>query len=186
MNIFILGFDPVSSAQMQCNAHVVKMILESAQMLSTAHRMLDGTVEKQPSKSGKRVVNYWRHPTLDDVLYKAVHHHHPCTVWTMACADNYRWHYDHWIALCHEFQHRFGKDHTTFLKLRDVLYLAPRGTLGIPRTSFAQAMPDEFKNSADPVAAYRSYYQTKQDRFKMKWTNRPIPDWFKLKEAEHV
>ena len=53
MNLFILHNDPVIAAQMQCDKHVVKMIIESAQMLSTAHRVLDGTVQIGPSKSGK-------------------------------------------------------------------------------------------------------------------------------------
>ena len=56
MNIFVLDMNPVTAAQMQCDKHVVKMIVESAQMLSTAHRMIDGYLEKRPSKSGKRMV----------------------------------------------------------------------------------------------------------------------------------
>ena len=85
MNIFILDKHPVVAAQQQCDKHVVKMIVESAQMLSTAHRMLDGHVEKRLSKSGKRMINYWYHniPEKEELLYKAVHHGHPCTVWTM-------------------------------------------------------------------------------------------------------
>ena len=74
MNIFILSEDPTKAAQLQCDKHVVKMIVESAQMLSTAHRMLDGYVEKRPSKSGKRMINYWVHPKpyKEELLYKAV------------------------------------------------------------------------------------------------------------------
>ena len=60
MNIFILDNDPVLAAQQQCDKHVVKMIVESGQMLSTAHRMLDGVVERRPSKSGKTTVNYYK------------------------------------------------------------------------------------------------------------------------------
>ncbi len=58
MNIFVLDEDPVISAQMMCDKHIPKMIVEAAQMLSTAHRMLDGYMEKRPSKSGKRMVKY--------------------------------------------------------------------------------------------------------------------------------
>ena len=53
MNIFILHKDPIKAAQDQCDKHVVKMIVESAQMLSTVHRMLDGSIEQRPSKSGR-------------------------------------------------------------------------------------------------------------------------------------
>ena len=63
MNIFILNEDPVIAAQEQCDKHVVKMIVESAQMLSTVHRMLDGSIEQRPSKSGKRILKYYK---LDD------------------------------------------------------------------------------------------------------------------------
>ena len=81
------------------------MVLESAQMLSTAHRMLDGNTSTGVSKSGKRTVKKYVHPELDDVLYKAVHFNHPCTVWTMKTAGNYQWHYDHFVALCDEYAH---------------------------------------------------------------------------------
>ena len=60
MNIFILDEDPVVAAQLQCDKHVVKMIVECAQMLSTAHRMLDGEEYRAPSKSGKRIVKKWQ------------------------------------------------------------------------------------------------------------------------------
>ena len=58
MNIFILNEDPIKAAQDQCDKHVVKMIVESAQMLSTVHRMLDGTIETRKSKSGKTNVKH--------------------------------------------------------------------------------------------------------------------------------
>ena len=80
MNIFILDKDPVMAAQLQCDKHVVKMIVESAQMLSTAHRMLDGKVIKKPSKSGKTMVKYYDlYEGADDLeaemlFYSAVHH----------------------------------------------------------------------------------------------------------------
>ena len=111
MNIFILDKNPIIAAQMQCDKHVVKMIVESAQMLSTAHRMLDGYVEKRPSKSGKRIISYWVHPNknYEATLYKAVHHSHPCTIWTMESASNYNWHYTHWTSLCKEYQYRYNK-----------------------------------------------------------------------------
>ena len=96
MNVFILHEDPVVAAQMHCDKHVPKMIVESAQMISTAHRMLDGSTIKKPSKSGKRIINYWEHPDPidEELLYKAVHHNHPCTVWTRESLHNYNWHYE--------------------------------------------------------------------------------------------
>ena len=84
MNVFVLNKDPVIAAQEHCDKHVVKMIIESAQMLSTAHRMLDGKAEKRRSVSGKTIQQYYAlSDDRENVLYKAVHKYHPCTVWTM-------------------------------------------------------------------------------------------------------
>ena len=183
MNIFRLDNDPIIAAQLQCDKHVVKMIVESAQMLSTAHRMLDGYVEKRPSKSGKRMVNYWVHPdkSMEDVLYKAVHHGHPSTVWTMESIENYQWHYDHFVALLDEYTYRYGKEHGT-AKLKDILATPPSNIPTIEETPFKLAMADHPDCIAlgDPVKAYRAFYQTKQDRFKMSWTKRSIPEWFQV------
>ena len=109
MNIFVLDKDPHIAAQMHCDRHVPKMIVESAQMLSTAHRLLDGEEYMAPSKSGKRMVKHYRLPDHDDIIYKAVHAKHPCTIWTMQSFDNYVWHYDLFKYLSWEFEYRFCK-----------------------------------------------------------------------------
>lgn len=182
MNIFILDNNPITAAQLQCDKHVVKMIVESAQMLSTAHRMLDGYVEKRASKSGKRMINYWVHPDsfMEDKLYKAVHHGHPSTVWTMETYENYNWHYEHFVGLCDEYKYRYGKVHGTDTLLRDVLAKHPQNIPMIEQTPFKLAMKDypECIALGNAVEAYRAFYQTKQDRFKMAWTKRSIPEWF--------
>ena len=183
MNIFILDHDPTKAAQLLCDKHAAgKMAVESAQMLSTAHRMLDGNVIKAPSKSGKRMVNKYIHPdpAMDDVLYNAVHFHHPCTVWTMQTTANYRWHFEHFIALCNEYKYRYGKTHLTDTKLRKVLAKYPTNLPKKKLTQFALAMQHQPQciNRDDPVQSYRDYYNTKQDNFKMVWSKREIPDWF--------
>jgi hypothetical protein len=184
MNLFILDKDPVKAAQLQCDKHVVKMLLESGQMLSTAHRMLDGNVELRPSKSGKREVKYWVHPDskLEQVLYRVAHQAHPCTVWTMQSNNNYTWHYIHFVALCNEYKYRYGKTHLTDTKLREVLETLPRN---IPVGHFTP-QPLAMKSNPecmfeDVVKSYRAFYQTKQDRFKMVWTKREVPEWFEFK-----
>lgn len=187
MNIFILDENPIKAAQLQCDKHVVKMIIESAQMLSTAHRMLDGYVEKRRSKSGKRMINYWVHPNknLEATLYKAVHHGHPCTVWTMESNDNYNWHYDHFVALCTEYRYRYNKIHATETLLTELLSSIPNNIPISNLTDFPLAMKanPECIHEGDPVRSYREYYQTKQDRFKMAWTNRSTPNWFEQQGA---
>ena len=81
MNVFVLDNDPVIAAQQHCDKHVVKMIIESAQMLSTAHRMIDGKPEKRPSVSGKTMQQYYVLPDeRENLFYKAVHKYHTCTV----------------------------------------------------------------------------------------------------------
>jgi len=184
MNIFILDLDPVIAAQMQCDKHVVKMLLESAQMLSTAHRIIDGNGVRGLSKSGKRSVLKWSHPTLDEVLYSAVHQNHPCTQWTMISKSNYQWHYAHFVALCDEYSYRYGKVHKTDGKLRDVLKFNPKNIPDLDLTEFPLAMGDnpECKIIEDPVKSYRKFYQTKQKRFKMLWTRRKVPSWFEVIE----
>lgn len=182
MNIFILSKNPTEAAQLQCDKHVVKMIVESAQMLSTAHRMLDGTEQRRPSKSGKRMSKYWELPDdREQILYKAVHMGHPCTVWTMQSHMNYAWHYSHFVALCDEYTHRYDKVHSTDTKLRQILSHMPTNIPLTGMTPFALAMgvAPHCINKNDPVGSYREFYQTKQDRFKMVWSKRKTPDWFK-------
>ena len=181
MNLFVLSNDPVEAAQLQCDKHVVKMIVESGQMLSTTHRMLDGTLESRPSKSGKTKSKYWVHPdpVLEKVLYRAVHMHHPCTVWTMQTSENYKWHYMHFVALCDEFKYRYGKIHRTDEVLRDVLSFPPMKLPNGPLTKQPLAMKSNPECMFDDVVeSYRAFYQTKQARFKMAWTKRNKPDWF--------
>ena len=185
MNIFILNESPVISAQDQCDKHVVKMIVESGQMLSTAHRMLDGKVYRKPSKSGKTMIKYYDHPTLEDQLYKAVHHGHPCTVWKMESVCNYMGHYRHFVALCDEYMYRYGKRHLTDTLLRDILRTPPANIPQVERTPFKLAMGSNPEcMMSDPVESYRAFYQTKQDRFTMVWTKRPVPEWFEPRNME--
>jgi hypothetical protein len=181
MNIFILSKQPEESARLLCDKHISKMVVESAQMLSTAHRMLDGSPIKIPGKRG----SYYLHPDsiLEAILYKAVHMHHPCTKWTMVSNNNYTWHYSYFIAMCNEYTFRYGRVHKTHALLGDVLRTPPRNIEIGPKTQFVLAMNSNpecmFPN--DPVKSYRMFYQTKQDRFKMVWTKRDVPEWFTLK-----
>ena len=130
MNLFILNDDPILAAQQQCDKHVVKMIIESAQMLSTTHRMVDGKMERRPSKSGS-MLQYFYHGDKEKemTLYKACHFNHPCTIWTRENTANYNWHYKHFIALCDEYTHRYGRTHATDIKLRQALKTPPNNMI---------------------------------------------------------
>jgi len=180
MNIFILDKDPVIAAQMLCDRHIPKMIVESAQMLSTVHRLLDGTPEKRPSKSGKTIQTYYSFgDERDDLYYLAVHKYHPCTTWTMESKGNYDWHYNHFVGMAEEYEYRRGKQHATFVKLGKLLEKAP---INIPQaglTEFAQAMshyPDCMVKG-DAVKAYRNYYHVAKPFATWTW-KRPAPTWW--------
>jgi hypothetical protein len=161
MNIFILDKDAVLAAQMQCDKHVVKMIVESAQMLSTAHRLLD--------------------ESTDQTLYKVAHKSHPCTLWTMRSNNNYNWHYIHFGALCREYTHRYGKIHKSEERLLSRLSVPP---VNIPVGHFtpqplAMKSNPECMDPNDVVGSYRKFYMTKLARMPMVWTNREVPEWFR-------
>jgi hypothetical protein len=181
MNIFILDNNPVTAAEMLCDRHVPKMIVESGQMLSTAHRLLDGIPEKRRSKSGKTIQTYFSFgDERDDVYYAAVHKYHPCTTWTLASKENYKWHYEHFIAMCSEFEYRRGKVHKTYEVLGEALKKTPINIPDIGLTEFAQAMshyPDCIVKG-DAVKAYRNYYHMAKSFAKWDW-RRPAPDWWK-------
>lgn len=185
MNIFFLSNDPVEAAQLQCNKHVLKMPTESAQMLSTVHRVCDGYAATRITEKGRKLT-YYHHPELDDVLYKTVHVNHPSTIWTRATRANYLWHYQHFVALCDEFEFRYGKPHGSFLKLNEILKNPPKNIPDSPLTTFALAMKSnpECQFPEDPVKSYRLFYQTKQHRFKMIWKKRDAPQWFKYVEKQ--
>jgi len=136
MNIFYLHEDPKLAAIVQYNKHVVKMILESAQMLCTAHH----------------------HYGNEDVPYKKAHYNHPSTVWVRQNDKQYKWLYNHMIALGIEYYVRYGRTHLTITKCKDILKHLPPG---IPIGTFTeppQCMPEEYKHKDSSITAYWQYY----------------------------
>lgn len=180
MNIFVLDEDPAAAAMMMCDKHIPKMILESAQMLSTAHRVLDGKPTKRRSRSGKSEITYYAFgDRRDDLYYSAVHIGHPCTKWTMESSTNYNWHFFHLNALSKEYHYRRGKYHKTWEKLGMLLAAPPQNISEGPRTEWAQAM-DQFPNCKVPgnaVQAYRNYYHATKHFAKWEW-GREAPHWW--------
>jgi hypothetical protein len=179
MNIFLLHSDPVIAAQMQCNVHVVKMVTESAQMLSTAHRLIKGTPQYDISNKGRKTLRLMLEND-EHIFYKAVHVKHPCTLWSLESTANYNWHYKHFVALCEEYTYRYGKIHKSDAQLRKILETPPTGIPERGLTPFKLAMKEfpECIVKDDPVESYRRFYMSKQERFKMVWSKRERPDWF--------
>jgi hypothetical protein len=175
VNIFAIDKDPIQSAMWMVDKHVVKMILETAQLLSTAHRVLDGEQYIDKTKTGRNVKR-WRLPDdREQNLYSATHINHPSAVWARATNNNYNWLYCHFHALCKEYTHRYGKIHkcqNMYHWLCTPPYNIPVGYL----TPVTPAMPDEYKVPFDTVASYRNYYrEAKKDLHK--WTKRETPEW---------
>jgi hypothetical protein len=182
VNIFYLDKDPIVAAQMSCDKHVCKMIVESAQMLSTAHRMIDGTQYTGKTKNGRNIKR-WKHPNsnLEETLYLACHTGHPSTLWVMQSAYNYHWLYKHMMALNTEFKMRYGhiQDHKSIRLLEGALMYAPKNIpLNKIATDPTPAMPDYCKIPGDVVESYRKYYCLEKTRFATWKSPATIPLWF--------
>jgi hypothetical protein len=178
MNIFYLSQDPVESARAHLDKHVVKMILEYAQLLSTAHRIIDGNETVVLSKSGRKKKVWQLNDDRDSILYAATHSNHPSAIWARQSSANYTWLYNLFVATCDEYTYRYGKVHLTDTKLRNILHNTPKNigksVIWQPPTP---AMPDECKVAGDNLASYKRYYIDKKADM-AKWTNREPPEWF--------
>jgi hypothetical protein len=160
MNIFFLSEDAFEAARMQVDKHVVKMILESAQLLSTAHRVLDG----DPLPDIRQ----------EELFYRATHKNHPCAKWVRESVENYNWMVDHFDALLSEYTHRYNKEHACTRLLYD-LQSPPLKLKNWDWTPPPSCMPDECKIGA-LVDNYREYYR-KHKSHMFKWTSREPPQW---------
>ena len=150
MNIFYLDHDPYRAASYFYDKHKVKMILESAQMLCTAHHCYGSSEQKA------------------NVPYKQAHLNHPSTVWARRSRTTYMWLYDHMIALGKEYTKRYGKEHLTIAKCRDFLSTPPAHIQGDEWVEPPQCMPDEYKVEGDSVSAYWNYYEQEKHTVKNK------------------
>ena len=176
MNIFAIDEHPVRAARQMVDKHVVKMILEAGQMLSTSHRVLDGEEYYDRTKNNRRIKRWRLSDEREAKLWKASFVGHPCTQWTMESRMNYRWHATHALALCREYTHRYEKIHNSQALIE---YLFNREPLNIREgglTKFAVAMPDQYKVECS-VESYRNYYRGEKAYF-AKWKNRETPVWW--------
>jgi len=178
MNIFVLDTDAATSARMMCDKHVVKMIVESCQLLSTAHHVLDGDELSVVSKKRK----YKSYICTKKNICKATMINHPCTIWTRETRANYLWLWRHAYALCKEYTRRYGKTHKMESMLMSELYDPPANIVKGKLTPFVQAMPEQYYDS-NAVVAYRKYYINEKSRFAV-WNYSEEPEWWQTKTAE--
>ncbi|UTS52030.1 hypothetical protein [Synechococcus phage BUCT-ZZ01] len=160
MNIFALHQETNICAQYHGNKHVVKMIIEYGQLLSTAHRVLDGQKFITRSATGRRKTVYsLSDREFDKILYKATHINHPSAIWCRQSASNYRWLYQLLFALCKEYTFRYGRVHKLESSgLLGFLHIEPNKIdYKKPFTYPTPAMPPEYIQD-DVIESYRSYY----------------------------
>jgi hypothetical protein len=177
MNIFYLDHDPKVCAEMHVDKHCVKMILEYAQLLSTAHRILDGTEFTGVSKTGRKQTRFVLSDSRESILYSATHINHPSAIWVRKSDANYAWLFRLFGELMDEYTYRYGKTHACE-RLADALSYRPKN---IPKGSFTEptpAMPDNYKVSGDSISSYKNYYLGDKQRM-FAWKKRPTPDWIR-------
>lgn len=177
MNIFYIDSDPRLCAEWAVDSHCVKMILESAQLLSTAHRILDGTEYTELSKTGRNVKR-WRLPDdLDRTLYSATHVNHPCAVWVRESNNNYNWLWCYLYEHCKEYTYRYGKVHKIEKDgLLEYLRMLPRNLEVGYKTAPPNAMDAKYQISDNVIENYRNYYKVGKAHLH-KWKNRLPPQW---------
>jgi hypothetical protein len=157
MNIFFLDFDVKKCAEYHCDKHVVKMILETAQLLCSAHHVTGGTAP-----------------------YKLSHKNHPCSIWVRSSLSNYLYLCELGLALGEEYTHRYGKKHKSVEVIEWCLSNRPN-IHDVDFTSPPLAMGDEYKIGNDVIESYRNYYKGAKSEI-VSWKNRETPDWFLQKK----
>lgn len=158
MNIFYLSECPETAAKYHCDKHASKMVLETAQLLSTAHRALDG--DEYADKYG---------------LYKTAHLNHPSTKWVRSSVDHYHWTLHLLWYLAGEKLYRFGTPHKS-ASLIDALAVVPENIDDAGFEPPPQCMPDEYKQD-NTVDAYRAYYHGEKHFAEWRYTDQP--QWWK-------
>lgn len=155
MNIFVLDIDTHKCAIYHNNRHCIKQLLETAQLLCGVH---------------------WMTNNLYHIPYKLSHKNHPCAKWARDCIENYKWLCELGLELCKEYTYRYGKRHKSQDVIEWCITNQPNLRKNNSITTFALAMPDEYKTS-DVIQSYRNYYRGAKVSF-ASWKNRPKPFWF--------
>lgn len=182
MNIFVLDKKPSKAAQYHCNKHVVKMILETSQLLNTACWIC------LLHKRDKKISDFKKQKDIQDWLFENVteglrppwrmtHINHPCSVWTRASMDNYWWLGELGINLLVEYHKRYKKRHST-IKVFDWLFMYPPDLPNVGPTPHPICVPEIYKAGEDVIKSYRNFYVGDKSRF-AKWEPRAeIPEWY--------
>ena len=183
MNIFYLDKNPQKCAEMHVDKHCVKMILEYAQLLSTAHRLLDGVASVGLSKTGRKQTRYVLPDNRESILYSVTHANHPSAVWVRKSSANYMWLAELLEECCKEYSYRYGKTHKVE-SIGLMQTLKNNFPKNIPDKTFTEptpAMPTELVIPGDSIASYQRYYinnKTHLASWKGKVNSRKQPEWY--------
>ena len=191
MNIFYLDPIPTVCAKYHNDKHTIKMILEYSQLLSTAHRVLDGDESTQKSFTGRNVKRYILPDGRNDLLYSATHINHPSAVWVRQSVGNYMWLSNLLVELCKEYTYRYGKVHKCERDgLVKLLYQCiPDNMCLIAFTEPTPAMPDDVKVVGDSLASYRNYYISNKQHLASwsgKINSRKVPSWYQIRSDNAI
>lgn len=141
MNVFVCDYDPIVAAKSLADKHVVKMVVETTQLLSTACHLQNISFEGQ---------------------YKATHKHHPCLIALLEQPAFLQWTIAHGVALCHEYTERYQREH----KSEQIMAYAAKHLqtdhciVMSDFDTFPRAVFDEFK-TLPVVDAYRAHLRKK-------------------------
>ena len=189
MNFFYLDADPQTNATYHVNDHVGKMAMEACQMLSTAHRLLDGKLSLALAPTG-RLKKVWlldgegcvfKHIEKDEWgvvydtgLYGVSHANHPWTVWAIESSTNYSLMWVHAHALYKEYTFRYSRKHKGGKTLNKLIHL-PKNITNFGITKMPLCMPETYFRS-DTIQSYRECYKHEKSHLH-KWTGRDVPHW---------
>ena len=182
MNIFYLHENPIQNAKWHIDKHIVKMPIEYAQLLSTAHRLLDGEMYLGKTANGRNIKRWRLDDEREDILYKASHINHPSAILVRESIENYYQMFKLYMATLAEFTNRYGKIHGAS-KPSVFLMRPPLNIPCVKKTEIPQCMPDYCKVKGNPIKAYRNYYINEKESFAT-WKNKEIPQWFKMTSAQ--
>jgi hypothetical protein len=162
MNIFLLNNKINKSVQMLHDKHVVKMVLETTQLLSSVHHILESPADKSK-------------------IYKVTHKNHPCAVWARYSNLTYNWLIEYGLAICAEYTHRFRKIHKSQAVIEYMKEVDTSTLWSSTKDKWMEhpkCMPDKYKVNC-PVQSYINYYIAEK-LVSFKYTNRECPKWNEL------
>lgn len=184
MNVFYLSHDPKTCAREHIDKHVVKMCCEYAQLMSTAHRVVDGKVWLGVNSRGHKLKRWFLEDgELNSRLYKASHVNHPSNIWVRSSQQNYEWLFKLWKHLCKEYTYRYDKVHKSQRDLESILIVPP---MLISDEGFTEPPPamkayPKCIVEGDSIASYRNFYWEDKRKFSA-WTRRRKPEWWNERE----